>query len=532
MLATQIVSQIRQRLGLSVSLRSLFEHPRLEDFAAQVQALQHSCERPALVADTSGERQPLSFAQQRLWFLWNLEPDSSMYNMPGALRLRGELNLDALRRTFETLVQRHAVLRTTFYEEDGQAWQRVHGQLPLSFEASDLRHRPAPDVEAQQLAREEVARPFDLRHGPLLRVRVLRVADDEHVLLLTVHHIVADDWSFRVLINEFVTLYPTLNRGQTPQLPAHSVQYADFAKWQRQWLEQGGELQRQLDYWQQRLAEPQAVLELPADGDRRTAQEGASAHFTFSAELSQQVRDFAQQRDLSLFMLLLAGFTLVLRQRTEVSRVRIGTDIANRNQAELEEMVGFFVNQLVLQVEVDAEQSAAQLLEACRRAVLEASDHQDLPFERLVEALRLPRRAGRSPLFDIKLIYQEGVGRLSSMEGLEVEDFPSGRQAAEIGMVAAFYNDAEHIHLSFETPVGQYLPSTLESLFEQIRAVLEALIRADGVQVGELLDLAADVQRRADARLNEQRKALLGGAMAIKRRSANRGAPATQSAAD
>ncbi|CAI8793950.1 Linear gramicidin synthase subunit D [Pseudomonas sp. IT-P74] len=532
LLATQIVSQIRQRLGLSVSLRSLFEHPRLEDFAAQVQALQHSCERPALVADTSGERQPLSFAQQRLWFLWNLEPDSSMYNMPGALRLRGELNLDALRQTFETLVQRHAVLRTTFYEEDGQTWQRVHGQLPLSFEASDLRHRPAPDVEAQQLAREEVARPFDLRHGPLLRVRVLRVADDQRVLLLTVHHIVADDWSFRVLINEFITLYPTLNRGQTPQLPAHSVQYADFAKWQRQWLEQGGELQRQLDYWQQRLAEPQAVLELPADGDRRTAQEGASAHFTFSDELSRQLRDFAQQRDLSLFMLLLAGFTLVLRQRTKVSRVRIGTDIANRNQAELEEMVGFFVNQLVLQVEVDAEQSAAQLLEACRRAVLEASDHQDLPFERLVEALRLPRRAGRSPLFDIKLIYQEGVGRLPSMEGLQVEDFPSGRQAAEIGMVAAFYNDAEHIHLSFETPVGQYLPSTLESLFEQIRAVLEALIRADGVQVGELLDLAADVQRLADARVNEQRKALLGGAMAIKRRSANRGAPERQTAAD
>ncbi|WP_322615329.1 non-ribosomal peptide synthetase [Pseudomonas sp. BIC9C] len=532
LLATQIVSQIRQRLGLSVSLRSLFEHPRLEDFAAQVQALQRTCERPALVADTSGERLPLSFAQQRLWFLWNLEPDSSMYNMPGALRLRGKLNLEALRQTFDTLVQRHAVLRTTFYEEDGQTWQRVHGQLPLSFEASDLRHLLAPDVEAQQLAREEVARPFDLRHGPLLRVRVLRVADDEHVLLLTVHHIVADDGSFRVLIDEFVTLYPTLNRRQTPQLPVHGVQYADFAKWQRQWLEQGGELQRQLDYWQQRLVEPQAVLELPADGDRRTAQEGVSAHFTFSGELSQQLRDFAQQRDLSLFMLLLAGFTLVLRQRTEVSRVRIGTDIANRNQAELEEMVGFFVNQLVLQVEVDAAQSAVQLLEACRRAVLDASDHQDLPFERLVEALRLPRRAGRSPLFDIKLIYQEGVARLPSMEGLQVEDFPSGRQAAEIGMVAAFYNDAQHIHLSFETPAGQYPPSTLACLFEQIQAVLEALICGDGLQVGELLNLASDVQRRADARLSEQRKALLGGAMAIKRRSANRGAPTPRIAAD
>ncbi|MDN4544788.1 non-ribosomal peptide synthetase [Pseudomonas sp. C32] len=532
LLATQIVSQIRQRLGLSVSLRSLFEHPRLEDFAAQVQTLQRICERPALVADTGGERQPLSFAQQRLWFLWNLEPDSSMYNMPGALRLRGELKLEALRQTFDILVQRHAVLRTTFYEEDGQAWQRVHGQLPLSFDAIDLRHLPSPDNEAQQLAREEVARPFDLRHGPLLRVRVLRVADQEHVLLLTVHHIVADDWSFRILINEFVTLYPSLNRGELPQLPTHRVQYADFAKWQRQWLEQGGELQRQLDYWQQRLGEPLPVLELPVDGDQRTAAEGANAHFTFSAELSQQLRDFAQQHDLSLFMLLLAGFTLVLRQRTEVNRVRIGTDIANRNQAELEEMVGFFVNQLVLQIDVEVEQSARQLLDACRRAVLEASDHQDLPFERLVEALRLPRRAGRSPLFDIKLIYQEGVGRLPSMQGLQVEDFASGRQAAEIGMVAAFYNDAEHVHLSFETPAGQYLPSTLECLFEQIQAVLQALLRVDELSVGQLLEVATDVQRRAETRLSEQRKALLGGAMAIKRRSANRGAPTAQSAAD
>ncbi|VVN37237.1 Linear gramicidin synthase subunit B [Pseudomonas fluorescens] len=529
LLATQIISQIRQRLGLSVSLRSLFEHPRLEDFAAQVQGLHHDAgvfERPALVADLSGERQPLSFAQQRLWFLWNLEPESSMYNMPGALRLRGDLNLSALEQTFATLVQRHTVLRTTFYEADGQTWQQVHADLPLDFVASDLRHVPAPDLEAAQRAREEAARPFDLRHGPLLRVRLLQVADQEHVLLLTVHHIAADDWSFRILINEFVALYPALNRGGVVQLPHHGVQYADFAKWQRHWLEQGGELQRQLDYWVARLGQPQTVLELPADGDQRPAQAGASQHFTLSATLSQQLRDFAQQRGLSLFMLLLAGFTLVLRQRTEVSRVRIGTDIANRNHIELEQMVGFFVNQLVLQVEVDADQAAGQLLQACRRAVLEASDHQDLPFERLVEALRLPRRAGRSPLFDIKLIYQEGVGRLPSMDGLQVEDFPSGRQAAEIGMVAAFYNEAEHIHLSFETPAGQYLPSTLECLFEQIEAVLHALLRADELTVSDLLDLATDVQRRADVRLNEQRKALLGGAMAIKRRSAIRGTPA------
>ncbi|WP_194791289.1 non-ribosomal peptide synthetase [Pseudomonas sp. UFMG81] len=520
LLATQIVSQVRLQLGQVVSLRALFEHPRLCDFAEQVQAAsgQAAPERPAMVRGATGDR-PLSFAQQRLWFLWSLEPHSSMYNMPGALRLRGPLDPDALQRTFEALLARHEVLRSTYHEADGATWQRVRDDLPLALRHSDLRGQADAEARAQLLAREEVAQPFDLVNGPLLRVHLLQLDAQDHVLLMTLHHIVADDGSFRVLIDEFVSLYGAFVAGQPQPLPALALQYADFAGWQRQWLEQGGELQRQLDWWQARLGERHEVLELPLDPTAEAAVDGqgGSLHFTLAAEQSAALRQFAQQRRQSLFSVLLAAFNVVLQQRTGHTRVRIGTDIANRNHAELERMVGFFVNQLVLQVDLDAELSSDQLLARCSESLIGAAEHQDLPFERLVEALRLPRRSGRSPLFSVKLIHQEGVGRLPSMGALSVEDFPSGRQAAELDLVAAFYNDDAHIHLSFEYPAERFAPATLEAMFEQVRAVLQALL--DGAtSLRELTAQAERVWRECQDRQNSQRAARLKGLHPIRRR--------------
>ncbi|MEG1039170.1 MAG: amino acid adenylation domain-containing protein [Pseudomonas sp.] len=522
LLATQIVSQLRQQLGLSVPLRSLFEHPRLCDFAAQVQALAGqgaALARPPMQRVEGAGRKPLSFAQQRLWFLWSLEPLSSMYNMPGALRLRGVLDHGALQRAFAVLVQRHEVLRSTYHEADGSTWQQVRDDLPLTLRHTDLRGLGDAEAAARALAREEVAQPFDLANGPLLRVHLLQLADDDHVLLLTLHHIVADDGSFRVLIDEFVSLYPALSQGAEPTLPGLTLHYADFARWQRQWLEQGGELQRQLQYWQARLGEQPSVLELPQDPNATPSADGqgGNRHFTFSAEQSAQLRQFARQHNQSLFSVLLAAFNVVLQQRTGERRLRIGTDIANRNHAELERMVGFFVNQLVLQVDVDAGLSVPQLLQRCREAVVEASDHQDLPFERLVEALRLPRRSGRSPLFSIKLIHQEGVGRLPSMGGLQVEDFPSGRQAAELDLVVAFYNEEQHLHLSFEYPPERFAVATLEAMFEQLRAVLQALLEGAGA-LHELSSAAERVWREHQAQQNSQRAERLRGLHPIKRR--------------
>jgi len=439
--------------------------------------------------------------------------------MPGALRMRGALDKDALRRAFEVLLQRHEVLRSTYVEADGSTWQQVRDDLPLTLRHTDLRGQDDPQAAAQALAREEVALPFDLANGPLLRVHLVQLDSDDHVLLLTLHHIVADDGSFRVLIDEFASLYPALSQGAEPGLPALHLQYADFARWQRQWLEQGGELQRQLDYWQARLGEQPALLELPPDPTAAEAvdAQGGNSHFTFSAEQSAQLRQFARQRNQSLFSVLLAAFSVVLQQRTGEQRLRIGTDIANRNQAELERMVGFFVNQLVLQLDVDAGLSVEQLLERSRTALIEASDHQDLPFERLVEALRLPRRSGRSPLFSIKLIHQEGVGRLPSMGGLQVEDFPSGRQAAELDLVVAFYNDVEHLHLSFEYPLERFAAATLTAMFEQLRAVLQALL--DGATtLRELADEAERLWREHQDLQNSQRAARLKGLHPIKRR--------------
>ncbi|ANY86828.1 MULTISPECIES: non-ribosomal peptide synthetase [Pseudomonas putida group] len=521
LLATQIVSQVRRQLGRAVSLRALFEHPQLCDFAAQVQASvdQAVAARPPMARRAGQGEQPLSFAQQRLWFLWSLEPHSSMYNMPGALRLRGPLDHDALRRTFEALLTRHEVLRSTYHEAAGGTWQRLRDDLPLALLHRDLRGLADAEASAQALAREEVAQPFDLANGPLLRVQVLQLADQDHVLLMTLHHIVADDASFRVLIDEFVSLYSAFVAGERPALPVPTLQYADFARWQRQWLEQGGELQRQLAWWQAHLGEHHEVLELPQDltAEPGEAGQGATCHFTFDRAQSDALRQFARQRQQSLFSVLLAAFNVVLQQRTGQARLRIGTDIANRNHAELERMVGFFVNQLVLQVTLAPTMPAEQLLALCSRTLIEASEHQDLPFERLVEALRLPRRNGRSPLFSIKLIHQEGVGRLPSMGALEVSDFPSGRQAAELDLVAAFYNDDEHLHLSFEYPAGRFAQATLEAMFEQVRAVLAALVEG-AATLDELSAEAERVWRECEQRQSSQRAARLKGLHPIRRR--------------
>lgn len=350
-------------------------------------------------------------------------------------------------------------------------------------------------------------------------MQVLQLADQDHVLLMTLHHIVADDGSFRVLIDEFVSLYSAFAAGEQPTLPGLNLQYADFARWQRQWLEQGGELQRQLTWWQAHLGEHHPVLELPPDptAEPGEAGQGATCHFTFDRAQSAALRRFARQRQQSLFSVLLAAFNVVLQQRTGQARLRIGTDIANRNHAELERMVGFFVNQLVLQVELVPAMTADQLLALCSRTLIEASEHQDLPFERLVEALRLPRRNGRSPLFSIKLIHQEGVGRLPSMGALHVSDFPSGRQAAELDLVAAFYNDAEHLHLSFEYPAGRFAPATLEAMFEQVRAVLAALVEG-AATLGELSGRAEQVWREHQQRQSSERAARLKGLHPIRRR--------------
>ncbi|MDD1023133.1 amino acid adenylation domain-containing protein [Pseudomonas sp. TNT2022 ID1048] len=527
LLATQVISRVRHELGLQAALRTLFDAPDLQAFVAALGATEAPEAAPALCRVDDSRPQPLSFAQQRLWFLWQLEPQSSMYNIARALELRGELDIEAVRQAFESLMQRHSVLRTTYSEVEGESWQHVHRHLPLSFVFDDLCALPLAEREAmaQRQLQQQAAEPFDLIAGPPMRVRLLRLEPQRHLLLMTLHHIVADHWSFGILPTEFVSLYHAHRTAKASPLPEPALHYVDFAVWQRQWLE-GGELQRQLDYWRDVLGDDHHLTRLPASATVQPGQAPSPLcdlhEFHFSAAQSEALRAFASAQGVTLYMLLLAGFALVVGQRSDSSRVRLGTDIANRNHAGVEDLVGFFVNQLVLQISVEEQQCVSDLLQVTRSTVIGASDHQDLPFERLVEALRVVRRAGRSPLFSIKFIYQESLDQPLSIDGLDVQPVAAGRAAAELDLVAEFVNAPQGIYLGLKCDAGLYTAADMACLFEQLQAVFELMVIDTQAPLVALLNKARDIQYLHERDQLQQRQALLKQQHPIQRRRPGR----------
>lgn len=523
LLATQVISRVRHARGVDLPLRSLFEARDLEAFAAAVQACAGAGdEQPhaQLEVQDPTVRQPLSYAQQRLWFLWQLEPQSSMYNIPRALQLDGELDVAAVRVAFEGLLQRHSVLRTTYVQDGGDSWQQVQVHMALPLHTHDLRQLPAASREAAvaEALTEQAQAPFDLVNGPLLRVGLLHLADQQHLLLVTLHHIVADHWSFGILLREFVALYDAAVTQRSAALPAPGLAYLDFAVWQRQWL-QAGQMQRQLDYWQRTLGDDHRLTRLPGSAQPQVPVGTCQVHaFDFPEPLAQALRAAAKARGLTLYMLLLAGFSLVVAQRSASTRVRLGTDVANRNHAGVEEMVGFFVNQLVLQLTLDDTLSAEQWLQRCRDVVVGASDHQDLPFDRLVEALRLPRQAGRSPLFAIKFIYQEGSLPMQTPHGLQVTSKDAGQGATELDLIAEFVN-GERLTAAFKCDASLYTASDMHGLFEQLQGVFERLLQAPEMPLSGLLAEAACLQASAEQARAQARQEQLKAQHPIRRRT-------------
>ncbi|MGE8391444.1 amino acid adenylation domain-containing protein [Pseudomonas sp. BIGb0427] len=526
LLATQVISRLRHELQLDLPLRALFDSPSLQAFVEQLPATGSRRVLPDLHGVDASQPQPLSYAQQRLWFLWQLEPQSSMYNIPRALELLGPLQVEAVRLAFEALVARHAVLRTTFFEDQGESWQRVHAHLPVPFESVDLQALDSANrqvVLAQQV-QQEALRPFDLQRGPLLRVQLLCTEPERHVLLVTLHHIVADHWSFAILIREFSALYQAFATGVAPGLSAPGLQYLDFAVWQRQWLA-AGEHDRQLQYWQQQLGSEHFFTTLPASGSGASADQQQDCEvyeFALEQGLSERLRQFAKAQGLTLYMLLLAGFALVVSQRCGAARVRLGTDVANRNHAGVEEMVGFFVNQLVLQLSVDQQQTIGSFLASCRTTVIGASDHQDLPFDRLVEALRLPRRSGKSPLFAIKFIYQEQGAQPVAIDGLQIRPWAAGQAAAELDLIAEFVNSSTTIGVGFKCIAGLYESNDMACLFAQTALVLEQMIQAPEQPLQALLDASRAVQEQAGKDQALARRTQLLQQHPIRRRSPQR----------
>ncbi|MBD2043500.1 non-ribosomal peptide synthetase [Microcoleus sp. FACHB-672] len=360
---------------------------------------------------------PASFSQQRLWFFDQLIPGTAAYNVPTVIRLTGTLNLTALERTLNEIVRRHEVLRTAFVIVEGQPFQAIAPSLNVAVPVLDLQQLPTTEreAEAKRLITAECERPFNLSQGPLLRVTLLRLDEREHILLLNMHHIVADDWSIGVLIRELGIFYTAFAENRPALMPALPLQYADFAEWQREWL-QGDVLETQLAYWRQQLAGIE-VLNLPVDRPRPATQtyRGATQYLEISKELSESLEKLSQHEEVTLFMTLLAAFQTLIYRHTYQEDIAIGSPIANRNRSEIEKLIGFFINTLVLRTDLSGNPTFRELLARVREVTLGAYAHQDLPFEKLVEELHPERNLSRHPLFQVVFALQN-----APMEGLQL----------------------------------------------------------------------------------------------------------------
>ncbi|MEO8488706.1 amino acid adenylation domain-containing protein [Pseudomonas sp.] len=446
------------------------------------------------------DRQALSYAQQRMWFLWQLDPASGAYNLPGAVRLKGELSLPAMEQAFASLVARHETLRTVFQRQADDRLAQVAVEPSLAIERLDI-SALAP-AEREQAVNEAATRqsllPFDLENGPLLRVQLLTLGDQEHVLLLTLHHIVSDGWSMNVLIDEFIRFYDAHERNDAPQLPALPIQYSDYALWQRRWLE-AGEQARQLEYWQARLGDEHPVLELPTDRPRpaRPSYQGTRHNFAIDPGLAAQLRTCAQQHNVTLFMLLLGAFNVLLHRYTGQSDIRIGVPIANRNRSEVEGLIGFFVNTQVLRTELTGQTRVAELLQGIKEHALGAQAHQELPFERLVEALKVERSLSHTPLFQVMYNHQPVVADIacvSTASGLELALVEWQGRTTQFDLTLDTYEKSGTLHAALTYANDLFEATSIERMARHWISLLQAMV-ADGEQrVGELPMLAADEQ--------------------------------------
>jgi len=429
---------------------------------------------------------PASFAQARLWFLWRMEPASSAYNVAGRLDVAGELDEAALRQAFAALIARHETLRTTFRADaNGDAEQLIHAALPLDFVSEVLSTLAEPEIERRSV--EEGLRPFDLEHGPLLRVRLLRRAANDHRLLITLHHIATDGWSSGVMMRELAELYGAACQGRADSLAEAPLQYADYALWQRHWLE-AGEAERQLGYWREALGEHHPVLELPTDKPRPTEQDfaGDRHFFTLDAALGGQLRELAQQQGATLFMVLLAAFHTLLYRYTGQADLRVGIPVAGRGRSETEGMIGFFINTQVIRTQPSARTRFVELLAEVERALLGAQSHQELPFEQLVEALGAARGGNHHPLFQV-MANHETWGALPAWPGLSMSECSPGNPNAKFDLSLATEED-EHGALrgALVYATALFEPATIARMAEHYVMLLRAVVADAGQSLGEL----------------------------------------------
>jgi amino acid adenylation domain-containing protein len=480
-MATQLLSLIREAMQLELSFLTFFKAPTIADMARCLETTSQAVPEPQALPLHAVSRDgplPLSFAQQRLWFLEQLGLSHHAYHLLEVIRLRGSLNVVALTQSFQEITRRHEVLRTTFVEVEGQPFQVIRPATLFSLPVIDLRGLPECEwtTQVQALACAEVQRPFDLTHGPLIRAVLACLADAVYVLLLTMHHIVSDGWSHGVFWRELAVLYEGFTIGQPALLADLFIQYADFASWQQQWL-QGEVLDAQLSYWKQQLAGV-PMLQLPTDHPRPAVQtfRGAQYFLVLSQPLTQALKVLSQRRKVTLFMTLLAAFLTLLHRYTGQDDIAVGSLIANRNRAEIEGLIGFFVNTLVLRTDLSGDPRFSELLERVRKVALGAYSHQDLPYEKLLEELRPPRELSHNPLFQVLFVLHNTPQQAPEFPGLCVSPLEVDPETARFDVTLDLWETPEGLQGRFEYNTDLFEAVTMARMAGHLHTLLEGIV--------------------------------------------------------
>ncbi|HEU4884734.1 MAG TPA: amino acid adenylation domain-containing protein, partial [Longimicrobium sp.] len=499
LLATRVVSRVRDVFAIELPLRALFEGPTVAALAGRVEEMRRAGS-PVLPPVVRVERTgalPLSFAQERLWFLDRLDPESATYNIPAALRLAGALDQVALERSLGEIVRRHEALRTVFAEVDGSPVQVIAPYRGFALPVEDLSGLSEVDREEAvgRRAGEEASHPFDLSAGPLFRASLLRLGEEDHVLLLSMHHVVSDGWSMGVLFRELSALYEAYREGRESPLPELPVQYADYAVWQREQLA-GEVLDRQLSYWKERLAGAPELLELPTDYPRPAVQtyRGASVPVELSPELLERLQRLGRGEGATLYMTLLGAFQVLLSKYSRSEDVVVGSPIAGRTRGEVEELIGFFVNTLVLRTDLSGDPRFREVLGRVRAVTLGAYEHQEVPFEKLVAELQPERSLSHSPLFQVMFTLQDAGGPGGGLAGLKVGGVGEAMEVAKFDLSLALAATPRGLRGALNYSTDLFDRGTIERMLGHLERVLEQVAADADVRLSRL-ELLGEAER-------------------------------------
>jgi amino acid adenylation domain-containing protein/FkbM family methyltransferase len=505
LLATQVISRVREAFQVELPVRSLFAQPTVRGLAAEVGAQLQAAQGVQLPPIKAGRREgelPLSYAQQRLWFADQMMPGTALYNMAAAMRLSGVLNVKALERTLAEITRRHEVLRTSFPAIDGRPIQVIAPASDFTLAVTDLTHLEVTEreTEAYRLVSAEAHKPFDLSSGPLLRAELLRLGEAEHIVILTMHHIAGDAWSKGVLIREVAALYESYRAGAESPLPELPVQYADYAVWQRKSLS-GEVLDKQLEYWQEQLAGAPEKLALPTDRERSVAQNYRAGTYpvAFTHEMSEQLKTLSRRETATVFMTVLAAFKVLLHYYSKQHDILVGANVANRNRAETEGLIGFFVNTVVLRTSLAGDPSFVELLKRVREVCLGAYAHEDVPFEKVVALLQPERTLDRQPLFQVKLDVDDELTQALELHGLTLSPLDLPTDVGRYDLHLILTNTAEGLVGEIVYDKNLFDEATVGMMSSQLETLLAGVIKQPDVRLSALAEVLARADKQYQA---------------------------------